>query len=132
MKRMLAPSSLLVALALLASAGCAKPGPAPLMEYTLDDLPMAMRDPVADTWESSPWSGTGVAWIPYGPHAQIRLEHDLGRVPDGVATYLSFTEDGQTPSQAAGDLARVVEVTDTHVTVWNDTNGAYYARVVLF
>ncbi len=131
MKRLFS-ASIACALA-LASTSCSKPGPRGVVDYTLDgSLPTAMIDPSPDTWESSAWSGPDVRWIPYGPRAQIRLEHDLGRVPAGVITYISFYPDGQTPSQAAGDLARVVEVTDTHVTVWNDTDGSYYARVVLF
>lgn len=131
MKRLV--QALVASVVALAVTSCGKPGPGGVVDYTLDgSLPTAMIDPSTSTWESSAWAGPGVHWVPYGPHAQIRLEHDLGRVPAGVITYLSFTEDGTNPSQAAGDLARIVEVTDTHVTVWNDTNGAYYARVVLF
>jgi len=53
-------------------------------------------------------------------------------MPTGVLTYISFTADGFDPSQAAGDLARLVSVTPDHVTVWNDTNGSYFARIVVF
>ena len=121
-----------VGLALFAP-GCGKPGPGTVVVYSRDGgLPMSMVDPSPDTWESSPWAGPDVHWIPYGPHVQLQLEHDLGRVPTGVITYISFVESGQNPSQAAGDLARLVDVTADHVTVWNDTNGSYFARVIVF
>jgi hypothetical protein len=121
------------ALLALFAPGCGKPGPGNVVVYARDGgLPMSMVDLSPDAWESSPWFGTDVHWIPYGPHVQLQLEHNLGRVPTGVITYISFVESGQNPSQAAGDLARLVEVTADHVTVWNDTNGSYFARVVVF
>ncbi len=127
----------LAILALVASAAlatsCGKPGQGALVPYSLDGgLPSAMLDPSPDAWESAPWTGTDVRWLPYGPHVQLQVQHGLGRTPTGVLTYISFVESGQNPSQAAGDLARLVEVTDDHVTVWNDTNGSYFARIVVF
>lgn len=115
------------------AASCGKPGPGILVPYSLDGgLPSAMLDPATNVWESSPWSGTDVHWLPYGPHVQLQVQHGLTRMPTGVITYISFVENGLDPSQAAGDLARIVEVTEDHVTVWNDTNGSYYARIVVF
>ena len=119
---------------------CSKPGPGNVVMYfTTPDgsmldggIPLAMTIPGNTSWESSPWMGTDVHWLPYGAHVQLDLHHDLGRVPTGVITYLSFTEDGMDPSQAAGDLARIVTVDMDHVVVWNDTNGIYFARVVVF
>lgn len=127
------------ACALLGSS-CGKPGPGNVLTLVLapdgsmldGGLPQAMVIPSTDTWESSPWTGTDVHWLPYGPHEQLDVQHSLGRMPTGVITYISFTENGFDPSQAAGDLARLVEVTPDHVTVWNDTNGSYFARIVLF
>jgi hypothetical protein len=130
-------------LALLAS-GCGKPGPGNLVvlrltpEGSVQDggLPEAMSLGDGGAWESSPWAspdgGPAVHWLYYGPHEQLDVQHSLGRVPNVVITYISFVETGQDPSQAAGDLARLVEITDDHVTVWNDTNGSYYARIVVF
>jgi hypothetical protein len=115
------------------AASCGKPGPGNVVVVSLDGgLPNAMLDPTMNAWESAPWSGPGVEWLSYGPHVQLQVQHQLGRVPTGVNTYISFVASGQNPSQAAGDLARIVEVTDDHVTVWNDTNGSYFARIVVF
>jgi hypothetical protein len=135
--RFVVPCALGLGLALTASS-CGKPGPGPTAMYNIDGgfeagLPMAMIDPTTGTWESSPWGDDGgvVSWIPYGPHQQLDLEHGLGRIPDEVLVYISFFPGGQSPSQAAGDLARIVAVTADRVIVWNDTNGSYYARVVV-
>jgi hypothetical protein len=125
-------------------ASCGKPGPGNVLVLTLapdgsmldGGLPQAMTIPGTDSWESSPWSaddgGVPVSWLPYGPHVQLDVQHGLGRMPTAVITYISFTQNGFDPSQAAGDLARLVEVTPDHVTVWNDTNGSYFARIVVF
>ena len=120
---------LLFALAL----GCGRPGQGDLTMYAVDNpaLVDAREDPVTHAWSSAPWHGPGVTWIPYRPHEQVQLEHHLGRVPTAILTYLSFTMDGQTPSLAAGDLSRVVRVDENFVTVWNDTNGTYFVRVVV-
>jgi hypothetical protein len=72
-----------------------------------------------------------VRWLPYPPRGQVQVEHSLGRVPTTVFVYLSFMPTGVSPALAAGDLARVVEVDASTVTVWNDTNGSYFARVVV-
>lgn len=136
----------LLVLGTLASfaSGCGKPGPGNLVVLRLTPdgsmldggLPAAMTIPGGSAWESSPWAspdgGPSVHWLSYGPHVQLDVQHGLGRVPTGVITYISFVESGLDPSQAAGDLARLVEITDDHVTVWNDTNGVYFARVVVF
>ena len=133
MTRLTLGLSLAFVLLALFAPGCGKPGPGNVVVYSLDGgLPMSMIDPSTQTWESAPWSGPDVHWLPYGPHVQLQVQHALGRQPTGVLTYISFVENGQNPSQAAGDLARLIEVTDDHVTVWNDTNGSYYARIVVF
>jgi hypothetical protein len=121
----------LAACALFASS-CGKPGPGNVLVVTDGGLPNAMLIPGMDAWESSPWSGTDVHWLPYGPHEQLQVHHGLGRMPIAVVTYISFVDTGLDPSQAAGDLARLVDVTDQEVTVWNDTNGSYFARIVVF
>lgn len=131
MTRRLALALTFAACALLASS-CGKPGPGNVLDLSDGGLPMEMLLEAGSAWESSPWMGTDVHWLPYGPHEQLRVHHTLGRTPVGVITYISFTEDGFDPSQAAGDLARLVEVDDQNVTVWNDTNGSYFARIVVF
>jgi hypothetical protein len=139
---------LLLAFASLAplAAGCqntSAPSRGPLVVYCppVDGgapdcmtLPGAMLLEAGSAWESAPWGGpgSGVHWLPFGAREQLQVQHGLGRVPTGVITYISFVEDGQNPGQAAGDLAQIVEVTADHVTVWNDTNGMYFARVVVF
>lgn len=98
---------------------------------TAPELSMAGVDPESGSWQSAPWDPGTVGWIPYPPRAQIQLEHGLGRVPPLVVVYLSFERSGASPALAAGDLARVVDVDASTVTIWNDTNGSYFVRVVL-
>jgi hypothetical protein len=116
---------------LAALPACGRPAPGALRTYTADapELAMASIDPASGAWESMPWTGTD--WLPYGPRAQLQVTHGLGRLPRTVLVYLAFDELGSDPACAAGDLARVIEVTDTTVTVWNDTNGIYFARIVV-
>ncbi len=93
---------------------------------------MASIDPTSGIWSSAPWAGGGVTWIPFRPHEQVQVEHTLPYTPSVVLTYISFVQTGETPSLAAGDLSRVVDVSGTTVTVWNDTNGSYFVRIALF
>ena len=111
------------------------------LTFARTDPEMPTVDDPARSWESSPWwDGSSMdcrvpesaAWIPYRPTSQVLIEHDLGRVPTGVLVYLSFTACGQNPALAAGDLARIASVDDRQVTIWNDTNGSYFVRVVVF
>lgn len=120
-----------VVLSLSLVAGCGRPPPGGLIDFPVGapELAMASVDPLTNTWESMPWTGT--PWLPYGPRAQLRVFHGLGRVPRSVHVYLAFDELGSDPAMAAGDLGRVLEVTDTTVTVWNDTSGSYFARIVV-
>ncbi len=68
----------------------------------------------------------------YDGHIQLDIEHELGRTPSGVLVYISFTPDGMIPALAAGDLAQIRAIDANHVVVWNNTNGQYFARVVVF
>lgn len=127
----------------LAGSGCGRPPPGMVTRYEAGspELAMSSFDPLTNVWQSAPWEGA--AWIPYPGRATIQVSHTLGRVPRQVLVYLAFQEipfdagpgpgEGDTPpALAAGDLARVVDVTATTVTVWNDTNGAFFARIVLY
>jgi hypothetical protein len=120
-----------------AITACGKPPPGNLDVLTPDDSRLAMavsdRDPMTGavrSWASAPWAGG--EWIRYPGRIQLDVSHGLGRVPNVVLVYLSFAPDGRNPALAAGDLARIVEADETHVVVWNDTNGSYFARIVVF
>jgi hypothetical protein len=120
---------------LVTSVGCEKPPPAGVTRIM--DLPMASTeppDPAMDepirSWQSAPW--TGADWIPYPGRAVLDIDHGLDRVPQGVLVYISFTQDGMDPALAPGDLAQVRSVDADRVVIWNNTNGAYFARVVVF
>lgn len=116
--------------AVAAMAGCGRPPADPLVIYpsTAPELASAAVDATGQ-WSSCPW--TGVSWLRYPPRGQIQVEHALGRIPARVNVYLAFDAAGTAPALAAGDLARVVDVDESTVTIWNDTNGAYFARVVI-
>lgn len=95
----------------------------------LDPAELEPGEP-ARSWATAPWAGH--PWLEYRGRAVLSLDHDLGRTPQGVLVYISFTEDGANPALAAGDLAQIREVTPERVVVWNNTNGAYFARIVVF
>ena len=122
----------LAALALLGAAGWLAAGcTARADEFrhvTLAELPSRSTN-AAGVWESAPW--TGATWVGYPGHVTLRVDHDLGRRPAAVLVYLAFDAAGTGPALSAGDLARVVEVADDHVTIRNDTDGDYFVRLVL-
>lgn len=80
-------------------------------------------------WQSSGWSED--MWLDYPFQATLDVSHDLGRTPTAVFVYLSFSPTGEGAALAAGDLARVIEVTSENVVIQNATNGEYYCRIVL-
>lgn len=118
--------------------GCEKPPPDDTVRIVLGDertAPVTVPESVppgeaASSWATAPWNGH--SWIAYPGRVVLDLDHDLGRVPQGVLVYLSFTEDGLNPGLAAGDLAQIREITADRVVVWNNTDGAYFVRVVVF
>lgn len=119
----------LLLLGLLASAlstGC-EARAAETRTFMLADLP-GQRVTPSGQWESSAW--TGGTWLDYPGRITLRLEHGLGREPSSVLVYLAFDAAGQGPALAAGDLSRVVSVDAQYITVRNDTEGDYFARVV--
>lgn len=129
-------------------AGCGRPGMGNQVDLNgdpaLGDLSPLLADSrlfvdadgESRSWESGPWAAEdptmATAWLPYQPRTLIHITHPLGREPVAVLVYLSFVQEGSSPALAEGDLARVVDATDTDVTVWNDTAGTYFARVVIF
>ncbi|GAB4198394.1 MAG: hypothetical protein OHK0013_07440 [Sandaracinaceae bacterium] len=137
MTRPIAPVSPLAALAFVTSiataiVGCGRPPPGGVVIFTASspELSMASIDPETGSWESAPWSPGETGWIPYPPRGQIQVEHGLERVPRVVLVYLSFDRSGAAPGLAAGDLARIVDADERTITIWNDTNGSFFARVV--
>ncbi len=132
-RRILVRSAAALGMAMLVPA-CGLPAPGGVVVFAAGspELAMASIDPESGSWESAPWSPGEMGWIPYPPRGQIQLEHGLGRVPRTVLVYLSFERTGTSPGLAAGDLARLVDADETTVTVWNATNGTYFARVVAF
>lgn len=121
-----------LALMMTTLSACALPTGDTLV-YTADSPELASASVSAEgVWESAPWMGQEAPWIELGPRVTVELEHTLGHEPRAVLVYLAFDPEATDPALAAGDLARVVEVTDTTVAVKNDTNAIYYVRVVAF
>lgn len=115
------------------AGGCQLPPPGELAIYPADapELARASVDPETGSWQSAPWASGDVEWLPYPPQGRLQLEHGLGRTPTSVLVYLSFEPSGASPALAAGDMARVLHADGSSVTVWNATNGSYFARVVV-
>lgn len=82
-------------------------------------------------WQSSPWSGPGVTWLPYPGQATIVVEHGLGRIPASVEVWISFEPDGGAPAAAAGDLARLIAIDESTISIRNSTNVQLWARIAL-
>ena len=86
-------------------------------------------------WSSAPFQDS--RWIPFGPGAEVQIEHGLGRVPAWALSYISYTEDDRKDtdprvfSAAAGDVANVLEVNDSYITFKNRTRGKFFMRVAL-
>lgn len=115
--------------ALICTAGCSAAGAQEHIRLTAEELPAsAGLDATGEVWQSVAWRGD---WHRYPGEAIVEVEHGLGRAPMGVLVYLSFQEDGESAGLATGDLARILEVTPTHVQIRNDTEADLYARIVL-
>lgn len=112
--------------------GCGGPI-APTAQVTLTpsspELSQSGVDAETGIWESAPFSGS--TWFVYPPRTQVLVPHTLGYLPRDVRVFLSFEPSGRNAAVAAGDLARITEVTPTSVTIWNDTQTNFYARVAL-
>lgn len=127
-----------IALVLPLLASCQKPAAGNTTEILLgDDRTMPVTEPPSPapgervlSWATAPW--TGHPWLRYDGTAVLRIEHELGRAPNGVQVWISFTQDGLNPGMAAGDLAQIRRISDTDIEIWNNTSGSYFARVVVF
>lgn len=112
-----------------AAGGC---GDASAREYVvldLDDLPpSAGLDPTGEGWQSVGWEGD---WHAYPGGVTLEVTHGLGRVPTAVLVYVAFDPDGRGAGLAAGDLARIVDVTETMVVVHNGTDADMFCRIAL-
>lgn len=110
---------------------CGQAGAQAVVEVTLDELPCAGGD--SRSWESTPWpDGSGsCAWLRYEGRTTYRVPHELETTPRNVHVYLSFDESGAASAASAGDMARVMAVTATHVELRNATNQRFFARVVV-
>lgn len=122
--------ALTVSTGLLHGSGCALPGPGEPLVYTSDSPELAGASVQDGVWESAPWEGA--PWLSFPPRTTLVLEHTLGRAPRAVWVYLAFDPEGTEPALAAGDLARISAVSETSVSVRNDTNAGFYCRVVAF
>ena len=125
------------ALALLApllagGAGCGDADAQGRLELARDDRPAsAGLDDTGNAWQSVGWQASGDGWQPYAGETTLVVPHELGRVPTGVWVYVSFSESGSRPGLATGDMAIVVEATETHVAVANTTEADLFCRIVL-
>lgn len=121
----------LAGLWLLAAGGCGEAEAQEPVEVALADL--ACQNGDAEGWESATWPplDAGCTWLRYDGRTTYRVAHDLGRTPRGVHVFLSFAEDGRNAAASAGDTARIVSVTDTHVELRNATNQRFYLKLVL-
>ncbi|MFT5355684.1 MAG: hypothetical protein ACI9KE_002903 [Polyangiales bacterium] len=83
-------------------------------------------------WESNPWTSVDptCGYLEYAGETTYRIAHDLGRVPRSVDLYVSFSAAGDSVAPPAGDMARIQEVSDTHIEVRNQTDAEFFLRVV--
>ncbi|MBX3271897.1 MAG: hypothetical protein KF729_16635 [Sandaracinaceae bacterium] len=121
----------LLSLALVA-LGCGGLPTGETYEYLAGSPELAMASTTPEgVWQSSPWSGPDVRWLPYPPQGTIVVEHGLGRVPAAVGVWISFEEDGDAPAPSSGDLSRLISIDETFVAVRNSTNVRLWTRITL-
>ena len=110
------------------STGC---GEAEAQDPVVVESPCAQGVPM-EYWESSSWPpDEACPWLVFEGRTSVRVPHTLGRRPREVSIYLSFEPNGRSGALAAGDLSRILEVTETQVTLRNDTNEDFFVKVVL-
>jgi len=76
-------------------------------------------------------SPPGCEWFVFNQNTTYVIEHPLGRIPSLIVVYISFYPDGRGSSIATGDTFLVQASCATSITIRNDTNQRFYARVVL-
>jgi len=97
-----------------------------------DGLPTGAGIQPGGFWQSSPWvPEPGERWLDYGGGCLVTLPHDLDHAPSLVQVYVSFSPTGDMAGLAAGDVTRVIDVTDQDVTIRNSTAEDFFVRVVL-
>ena len=112
----------------LLQVGCGTEGSGEVIDIAASNLPVTAGTDSTGHWQSSAWNAD---WIRYEGETSLRLEHNLGRVPSAVLVYISFSPDGHAAGLSAGDSARMIAVTETHLTIQNALRENFYVRVVL-
>jgi len=82
------------------------------------------------TYVTSAWEGP---YLHFPGGRRYQLEHQLGKTPALVQTYLAFSENplpSGNASESAGNQAVIERVDDEIVQVRNDTCAEFYLRVV--
>ncbi len=120
---------------LMLSTGCSGVDPS-FDALALADLPCQQRLNGGDLWESAPWfdsvgSTDNCPWFDYDGRLTLDVAHDLGRVPASIQLYVSFSSSGESAALVAGDLLRIVDVSDSVVVIKNDSNQDFFGRLVL-
>jgi hypothetical protein len=126
----------LAAIVLLLAA-CSAPAPQRSLDVPLTDMPTQHTQPPSPvapgeqivSWSSSGWRDP---WLTLPPETQVTYSHALGREPEAVQVYISFTPVPDIAAAGVGDVARIVEVTPDSVTIWNHSQQAWFVRLVLF
>lgn len=129
------PTPTLVALVMVCAVGCGR-AEADDIFVALDSL--ACDDESDGRWESAPFPGeecrcgAGMCdWLTFGGRDTLEIAHPLGRAPKVVLPYIAFDADGSRGTLASGDVALILAVSDTSVTLRNGTDERFYVRLVL-
>lgn len=121
----------LLPVVLLLVASCSLPtGDTVFYSAAAPELTNASLSPEG-IWESTPASNPDMIWLPFPGQVTLEVEHGLGRLPRAWLVYISFSEDGSDSVIASGDLARLVSLDETTVSIRNGTNAQLFARIVL-
>jgi len=111
----------------IASLGCNTIGPETCARPN-SESPRPYRDGTVEghSYRSAAWDGE---LLPFAGGAYYQIYHGLGRVPVGLAFYLSFERRGVAEASlapAAGNQVEIKAIDDETVTVLNGTCADYY------